>query len=173
MLRRRYTLPVLLCALATLAAGARGFALDHTTDTLETVKKNLEEKKAVLVDVREQGEWDAGHLAGARHVPLSKLEADGAPAELIELPKDTILYGHCRSGGRALKAAAVLQKAGYDFRPLKQGYEDLVAAGFKKDDASAEKKAGEGEPEEKAKSGEEEKEKEGGAPADKSALPPC
>lgn len=167
MLRRRFILPALLCA---LAAGARGFAVEHTADTLETVKKNLEEKKAILVDVRDQEEWDAGHLAGARHVPLSKLEADGAPADL---PKDTILYGHCRSGNRALKAAAVLQKAGYDFRPLKQGYEDLVASGFKKDDASAEKKSGEDEPEVKAKSGEEEKEKEGGAPPDKSALPPC
>lgn len=139
MLRRRCILPVLLCALAPLATGARGFAAEHTADTLETVKKNLEEKKAILIDVREQAEWDAGHLAAARHVPLSKLTADGAPAGLAELPKDTIVYGHCRSGNRVLKAAPLLQKAGYDFRPLKQGYADLAEAGFKKADGAGEK----------------------------------
>lgn len=129
MPRRRFILPFLLCTLATLATGARAFAVEHTEDTLETVKKNLEEKKAILVDVREQAEWDAGHLAAARLVPLSTLAAEGAPADL---PKDTIVYGHCRSGNRALKAAAILQKAGYDFRPLKQGYADLAGAGFQK-----------------------------------------
>jgi len=60
-------------ALGFLAiAPATNHAADHTKDTLPTVKKNVEDKKAVLVDVREQSEWDEGHVAGAVFLPLSE-----------------------------------------------------------------------------------------------------
>ena len=108
-------------------------AADHTKDSIETVKKNLAEKKAVLVDVREQKEWDEGHLKGARLVPLSKLQAGGDTKELTkDIEKGTIIYCHCKAGRRALTAADVLLKAGYDVRPLKQGYEELLKAGLPK-----------------------------------------
>jgi rhodanese-related sulfurtransferase len=45
-------------------------------------------------------------------------------------PKDKIIYCHCRSGRRCLTAADILKKQGYDVRPLKAGYEDLLKAGF-------------------------------------------
>ncbi len=48
-------------------------AADHTKDTLETVKKHIADEKAVLVDVRELNEWNAGHIAGAVFAPLSRL----------------------------------------------------------------------------------------------------
>ena len=50
------------------------------------------------------------------------------------LPKDQIIYLHCASGKRCVTAAAVLQKLGYDARPLKEGFKDLVKAGFPKAD---------------------------------------
>jgi hypothetical protein len=43
-----------------LAAAVR--AGEHTEDSLDTVKKNLAENKAVLIDVREAAEWKRGHL---------------------------------------------------------------------------------------------------------------
>jgi rhodanese-related sulfurtransferase len=46
------------------------------------------------------------------------------------LPKEKVIYCHCRSGGRCLTAAEILKKLGYDVRPLKPGYRDLVEAGF-------------------------------------------
>jgi len=108
-------------------------AEQHTKDTLETVQKNLQDKKAILLDVREQNEWDAGHLKAARLMPLSKLRAGADPQTLVkEIDKETILYCHCRSGGRALVVSGILKKLGYDIRPLKQGYADLVTAGFVK-----------------------------------------
>jgi phage shock protein E len=106
-------------------------AQDHTTDTTDQVKKSLAAKKAVLVDVREFEEWDAGHLKDANHFPLSKLDGKATKAEIEKaIPKDKVVYVHCKSGGRSLTAAEILKKHGYDVRPLKPGYDDLLEAGF-------------------------------------------
>ncbi len=112
-------------------------AAEHTKDSIETVKKNLTEKKALLIDVREQREWDAGHLKWASLVPLSKLRTGADQKEFANelaerLPKEKIIYCHCRSGGRVLPASDILRKLGYDIRPLKHGYENLLEAGFPK-----------------------------------------
>jgi len=102
-------------------------AAEHTKDSLDDVKKNVSDQKAVLVDVREQSEWDDGHLDGATLVPLSALKK-GEQAD--SLPKDRIIYAHCAAGKRCLTAADILKKQGYDVRPLKAGYMDLLKAGF-------------------------------------------
>ena len=108
-------------------------AADHTKDTTDDVKKAIKDKKAVLIDVREQKEWDEGHLKDAGLLPLSKLNAGATKEELDKaIPKGTIVYLHCKAGGRCLSAAEILKKQGYDARPLKDGYEDLLKAGFPK-----------------------------------------
>ena len=114
-------------------AAAFAAAQEHTKDTTDQVKKALADKSAVLIDVREQKEWDAGHLKDAGLLPLSKLK-DGATKEEIDkaIPKGKIVYLHCKAGGRCLSAAEILKKQGYDARPLKEGYADLVKAGFPK-----------------------------------------
>ena len=64
-------------------------------------------------------------------MPLSSLEQGVDPARLAQvLPKDKIIYCHCLAGGRCLEAAAILAPLGYDVRPLKQGYPQLIQAGF-------------------------------------------
>jgi acetyl esterase/lipase/rhodanese-related sulfurtransferase len=107
------------------------FAQGHTKDSLDMVKKALAEKKAVLIDVREQSEWDEGHLKDAKLLPLSRLK-DGALPKGLELllPKDKVVYLHCAAGRRVLKAADVLRKAGYDVQSLKEGYKELLTSGF-------------------------------------------
>ena len=103
----------------------------HTKDTVAQVRQNLEQGKAVLVDVREQEEWDAGHLDVARLVPLSSLrDVPAGSKELAGVPKDKVIYLHCRSGRRVLSAAPVFKEMGYDVRPLPWGYDDLVEEGF-------------------------------------------
>ena len=64
---------------------------------------------ALLVDVREQNEWDAGHIDGSVHIPMSQM-----PDRLDELDKKTMTIVVCRSGNRSGKVAAWLINRGYD-----------------------------------------------------------
>lgn len=114
---------------AVLSAAATLTAAEHTKDSLDDVEKNINDGKAVLIDVREQSEWDEGHLDVATLVPLSDLKKGRKPTSI---PADRIVYAHCASGKRCLDAADRLIKLGYDVRPLKAGYRDLLEAGFKK-----------------------------------------
>ena len=107
----------------------------HTTDSIDTVEKNLTNKRAVLVDVREENETNQGYIGGAILLPLSLLkegaETDGFGKVLAQrLPKKAIIYTYCRSGGRSLLASAELKKLGYDARALKHGFDALVKEGF-------------------------------------------
>ena len=131
-----FTLAALLALALPLAAQEKkqdAKEPEHTKDSLETVKKNVKEGKAVIVDVREQDEWDAGHLAGAILMPSSKLKVEKDLAELVKkLDKDTVIYTHCRAGRRAAACGEILRKQGFDVRALKPGYEELIKAGFEK-----------------------------------------
>jgi len=113
---------------------------ETTNEPLATVQKNVEDKKAVIVDVREQAEWDKGHVEGAIFLPLSELrQGVDATALAKRVPKDKIIYTHCVVGKRSLTAANILEGLGYTVRSLKPGYKEMVAAGFKSAEASATK----------------------------------
>ena len=107
-------------------------AAEPGNDPLPTVQENVTSHKAILVDVREPGEWKEGHVQGAVSLPLSSLKDIDNTALEHQVPKDKIVYTHCVMGVRALKAANILEKLGYNVRPLKAGYKDLVKAGFEK-----------------------------------------
>jgi rhodanese-related sulfurtransferase len=64
---------------------------------------------ATLVDVRTDDEFGAGHVQGAKNIPVHEIEQ-----RLNEIPKDRKVVVYCRSGGRSASAAAVLQRKGYD-----------------------------------------------------------
>ena len=70
----------------------------------------INRERATVIDVSEPGEFAAGHVAGARNVPLGRLEV--AP----ELPKNKTLpvILVCATGNRAARAAKALQAKGYD-----------------------------------------------------------
>jgi rhodanese-related sulfurtransferase len=120
-------------AVAACVVTSAAVAADHTTDSLDTVKKAVAEGKAVLVDVREADEWADGRLKDAKHLALSDLKA-GVQAEKLKaaVPPGKVVYLHCAAGGRCRVAADLLRKQGYDARPLKDGYESLLKAGFEK-----------------------------------------
>ena len=123
-----------LSFLALVAFVDVSFAKDEwTKETLAEVKKNVEDEKAVLVDVRETEEWDEGHLETSLLLPLSALKKGVKAEDLAErLPEDKIIYTFCVVGKRAVTAAKLLAEHGYEVRPLKPGYEELRKAGFKK-----------------------------------------
>lgn len=62
---------------------------------------------ALLLDVRQQEEWDAGHAPDAVHIPLGEL-----PSRLDELPAEQEVAVVCRSGGRSARATAFLLSEG-------------------------------------------------------------
>ncbi|HJA61022.1 MAG TPA: rhodanese-like domain-containing protein [Candidatus Brevibacterium intestinavium] len=74
-----------------------------------TVTVNDIPEGATIVDVREDDEWEAGHIEGAYHVPLGEL-----PARLDDLPLDDDMYVICRTGGRSNRAVAWLNQNGFD-----------------------------------------------------------
>jgi rhodanese-related sulfurtransferase len=68
----------------------------------------INREDALVVDVRDPGEYGAGHILGAKNVPLSRLD-DGELAKRKERP--VIVY--CDGGERAGKAISVLKKQGF------------------------------------------------------------
>ena len=65
-------------------------------------------RKAQLIDVREQKEYDGGHILGARNIPSTQLKM-----RMKELRKDKPVYLYCQSGMRSTRAAQMLYKKGY------------------------------------------------------------
>ena len=109
------------------------YKMEHTKDSLAVVKKNVDDEKAVLVDVRSQQEWNRGHIEGSIFVPVDSLRKNVDQKKLAKvLPKKKVLYTFCVVGMRARTAAIKLEQLGYTVRPLKPGYEQLLEAGFKK-----------------------------------------
>lgn len=80
---------------------------------------------ALLLDVREDYEWDAGHVAGAVHIPLGQV-AERAD----ELPGSRQVVVVCRSGVRSAQAAAFLTASGVDAVNLAGGMRAWAAAGL-------------------------------------------
>lgn len=88
--------------------------------------QDLPVEGAVLVDVREPGEFAAKRLAGSVNVPLSRLETEAA-----KLPKDKPLVVLCQSGLRSEDAARRLEAQGFsDVRVLDGGL--LCCSGLEK-----------------------------------------
>lgn len=66
------------------------------------------DQSVVLLDVREDDEWQRGHVAGAQHIPMGDV-----PARMAEIDPDAELYVICHAGGRSLRVAAYLARNGY------------------------------------------------------------
>ena len=80
--------------------------------------------RELVVDVREDDEWAAGHIPGALHVPLGEVVA-----RLSELPTDRPLAVVCRVGGRSAHATAFLLSQGLTARNVDGGMLAWAAAG--------------------------------------------
>jgi len=122
----------ILAVAVVLATAADRTPVEFTKDTLHVVKVNVTKKKAVLVDVRSQEEWNQGHIEGSIFLPVTSLGKNPDPKKLAKiLPKKKILYTFCVVGMRAKTAAKKLEQQGYTVRALRPGYEELIEAGFK------------------------------------------
>lgn len=71
--------------------------------------RKLVSENAVLIDVREKGEYEYAHIIGAINIPLSELRE-----RISEIPRDKNVYLHCRTGQRSYNAVLALQNLGYE-----------------------------------------------------------
>jgi rhodanese-related sulfurtransferase len=79
---------------------------------------------ALLIDVREDDEWDAGHAAAARHIALSSV-----PDVVGDLARDRVIICVCRSGARSARAGQFLMEQGFEVVNLEGGMTAWHAAG--------------------------------------------
>lgn len=95
--------------------------------TLQELRRKLSAGEVVLLDVRPAEEFEAGHIRGARNVPLATLED-----QLRRLPKDIEIVAYCRGPYCVLsdEAVARLRAAGRPAFRLEQGYPDWQALGW-------------------------------------------
>jgi rhodanese-related sulfurtransferase len=92
------------------------------TVAIDGVPQPLPEGLHVL-DVREQVEWQHGHIEGAVHIPLSDL-----PSRVSDVPEGQTLVV-CKVGGRSARAVAYLLQQGHDVVNLDGGMLDWEATG--------------------------------------------
>ena len=78
--------------------------------TVEQTKEKLAKREATVIDVREDNEWQAGHVAGAEHMGRGVIVRD-IVARIPEKNTELILY--CGGGFRSALSADNLQKMGY------------------------------------------------------------
>ena len=71
---------------------------------------------ALLLDVREDAEFELGHAPGALHIPLAEV-----PDHVEELSKDRTIVAVCRSGGRSARAGQFLLEQGFNVVNLEGG----------------------------------------------------
>jgi len=95
--------------------------------TIDQARARLHENRnAVLIDVREDAEWQAGRAAEAQHLGRGVLERD---IERLYPDKDREIIFYCGGGYRSILAAEVAQRMGYkNVSSLIGGYKGLVAA---------------------------------------------
>ena len=70
----------------------------------------INHKNAFILDVREQGEFDTGHILNAKLIPLGKLKSRIGE---LEKYRDRTIVVNCRGGNRSATAAAALTKQGF------------------------------------------------------------
>jgi rhodanese-related sulfurtransferase len=109
---------LLLLLLALVACGGAAPAVDSVAVDLSTLPDAVDvatvqslkgDSEVVVIDVREQWEYDAGHIPGVTLIPMNDV-----PARLSEIPTDKTVIVTCRSGNRSGQVTNFLRDQGYD-----------------------------------------------------------
>ncbi len=78
-----------------------------------------------VLDVREDWEYQSGHVPGANLIPLGELSS-----RLSEVPTDKTVVAVCRSGNRSGQATQILRQAGFDAHNMVGGMNSYAGSGF-------------------------------------------
>jgi hydroxyacylglutathione hydrolase/adenylyltransferase/sulfurtransferase len=86
--------------------------------TPQRTRELLQSGEAVVVDVREPYEREAGHIEGSRHIELERVASQAE-----SLPRDQPIVFQCRLGARSAMAAQAFRASGYDAWSMAGGLE--------------------------------------------------
>jgi phage shock protein E len=105
-------------------------AKQHVTEISPAeARKEVEESGAILIDVREEEDWQEGHAKGAKHLSRGIIELE-IEEEIPDMKKPIICY--CGGGSRSALVAESLQKMGYEnVRSIAGGFRAWKEAGFR------------------------------------------
>ena len=102
------TMAIVLCAMVLLGGcGENGYQ----QISQDEAKEMMDSQEVVILDVREQDEFDSGHIAGAVLLPVGSI-SEATAAEVIP-KKDSVVLIYCRSGNRSKTASEKLVELGY------------------------------------------------------------
>lgn len=100
---------VLTMLFAGCSTGGNGGSYQQISQ--EEAKEMMDTQEVIVLDVREQDEYDSGHIPGAVLLPVGSIDEDTA-AEVIP-EKDSTVLVYCRSGNRSKTASSALAELGY------------------------------------------------------------
>lgn len=83
--------------------------------TVEEAKALLDAGNAIMIDVREQDEWDAARIEGTLFAPLSQMPQAW---DNLDLPKDKTVIVQCKSGGRSGRVCDFVGATAKDGQPV-------------------------------------------------------
>ena len=106
----------LLISLLLLLTGCGGNAADGSYQqiTQEEAKEMMDSQEVIILDVREQDEYDSGHIPGAMLLPAGTI--DEATAADVIPEKDSTVLVYCRSGNRSKTASSTLATGAFSRR---------------------------------------------------------
>lgn len=98
---------------ALVLTGCGGTKMENTYQQIsqEEAKNMMDTQEVMILDVREQDEFDAGHIPGALLLPVGTNSGESAAAVIPEL--DSVVLVYCRSGNRSKTASSALAELGY------------------------------------------------------------
>ncbi len=100
-----------LLLLTGCGAGGASEEKGYQQISQEEAKEMMDNQEVLILDVREQDEYDSGHIPGAVLLPVGSITEESA-AEVIP-EKDATVLVYCRSGNRSKTAAKALAELGY------------------------------------------------------------
>ena len=103
----------LILAMLLLLTGCGGTTVENTYQqiTQEEAKNMMDTQEVIVLDVREQDEFDAGHIPGAVLLPVGTITK--ATAASVIQDSDSVVLVYCRSGNRSKTASKALVALGY------------------------------------------------------------